>query len=231
MTVPTAEAELELREAIVNTGVLVERDIEQFFASLNRTRPELARDELLRFSPILVAQYGDIVSSFAADAYDELRFQEGVRGAFAAETVVSSYATAVEPTVRRVAGELFEDNWDAALAALVDKMPKYALAAGRETIIANTGRDLEAVGWYRIASPNACAFCRALAARGAVYKELTVNFAAHGHCRCTSMPSWDPTAPEVPVDAYVASARTTNMGAASKARHRQRTREWVASID
>lgn len=41
-------------------------------------------------------------------------------------------------------------------------------------------------GWARIPEPGACAFCRMLASRGAVYKRNTGNFHSHNRCRCTA---------------------------------------------
>jgi hypothetical protein len=46
------------------------------------------------------------------------------------------------------------------------------------------------VGWQRVASDNACAFCEMLAARGAVYSEESADFEAHDGCTCTVEPVW-----------------------------------------
>lgn len=225
------ELERELRQSLVGAGALLERDIRDVMRALNSSNPEAARDYLLIMMPDLVSRYGERVSGLAADVYDELRFEQGARTAFRAEAVASTYATAVTPTVRRVAGDLFTGDWDAALAGLLDKVPKYALDAGRMTIVENAYADPDSGGWSRVTRAGACNFCVALAARGRVYRRSTAPFAAHGHCRCSAVPSFDKDAPEVPVDAYVASVRTTNMSPAAKARQRLRTREWIASLD
>jgi len=49
-------------------------------------------------------------------------------------------------------------------------------------------------GWVRIPEPGACAFCRMLASRGAVYKKNTGNFRSHNRCRCSARPAMDPAA-------------------------------------
>lgn len=47
--------------------------------------------------------------------------------------------------------------------------------------------------YQRIASPNACSFCRMLAGRGAVYRLETVGFRTHGNCGCSAEPVVQPT--------------------------------------
>lgn len=104
-----------------------------------------------------------------------------------------------------------------------------AMQPGRDTITRSTDLDPRAVGWQRITSAGACKFCVGLAARGAVYKQSTVRFAAHTNCSCSASPSWDATAPEVPAEAYQASARTSTMSEEQLLAHRARTREWLNS--
>lgn len=216
---PTGADAERLRRAQVGIRSLVERDLAAFFASLNLDRPERARDSLLEFVPVLVAQYGESAAVVAADWYDEVRAAERVRGRFRAEMQGSPYQDAVEPTVRRLAGALFTGNPGEALTGLMAASGKYALAAGRQTVIHSTDRDRWAVGWQRVVRSGACGFCRLLHGRGAVYKEHTVDFAAHKECNCAAVPSWDDSAPEVDVTVYAASRRTTGMTPAEKARH------------
>lgn len=46
-------------------------------------------------------------------------------------------------------------------------------------------------GWVRVPEPGACAFCRMLATRGAVYTENSGNFRSHNRCRCTARAALD----------------------------------------
>lgn len=206
--VSRAEAE-RLRLAQSGIRALVERDLAAFFDALNLDRPEAARDALLDFMPALVAQYGEAAAAVAADWYDEMRAAERVPGRFRAQVQDSPYQDAVEPTVRRAAGALFTDNPAEALTALAASSGKYALAAGRQTIVYSTDHDPRTSGWERVVRSGACGFCRMLHGRGAVYKESTVHFAAHKECNCAAVPSWDPNAPEVDVAQYEASQRMT----------------------
>lgn len=205
----SAAAAAELRKALIGVRALVDRDLTAFFASLNLDRPESARDQLLEFVPLLVAEYGDVAASFAADWYDEMRDSESVPGRFRAAEQASPYSDATDGLVRRAAGALFTDAPADALVTLTASAGKYALAAGRQTIVTATDLDPRASGWKRVTRSGACGFCRMLAGRGGVYKERTAHFASHGDCNCASVPDWDPNAPEVDVTLYEASRRMT----------------------
>lgn len=62
---------------------------------------------------------------------------------------------------------------------------------GREAVAVTSATDHRFTGWARIAEPGACAFCRMLATRGAVYTEQTVlrtfgGLKYHSNCRCSA---------------------------------------------
>jgi hypothetical protein len=213
-----------LRSAQIGVRRLVERDLAAFWGSLNLNHPEAARDALLAFVPALVTSYGESAASVAADWYDDVRAAERVRGRFRAAMVVPDETEAVQGVVRRAAGALFTDEPAAALASITGRAALYALEGSRQTVMRSTHRDPQASGWQRVARPGACRFCRLLEGRGAVYKEATAHFAAHGgakggECNCAAVPSWDRDAPEVDVRLYEASKRTTGMSEAEKVRH------------
>jgi hypothetical protein len=65
---------------------------------------------------------------------------------------------------------------------------RYALNAGRETIVETVKADPRSPGWERVTSGNACDFCTMLADRGAVYGEESVAFEAHDGCSCSAEP-------------------------------------------
>lgn len=63
---------------------------------------------------------------------------------------------------------------------------KLILNGGRRTIITATQADRQALGWGRVTSGGACAFCKMLAARGPVYKSAkAADFEPHDGCGCT----------------------------------------------
>ena len=208
-----------LRRAQAGIRSLVERDLNSFWGSLNLNRPEAARDALLEFMPVLVQSYGESAAAMAADWYDETRAAERVAGRYRAAMVVPDETVAIEETTRRAAGALWTDAPNEALAGIVAKAGKYALAGSRQTIAHSTSRDPRTSGWQRVTGAGACDFCTMLAGRGGVYKESTAMFASHGDCNCAAVPSWDRNAPEVDVRLYEASQRTTHMTPAQKANH------------
>lgn len=212
-----------------NAGIVehVSTDLTTFWGSLNLAKPEAARNALLEFVPLLVAQYGDVAATVAADWYDELRASAGVRGRFAAVMAATAPEDAIAGSVRYGAGHLFTDNPSATLAFLEGSVSRMALQAGRDTIVGSTRADPQADGWYRI-SGGGCDFCDFLAGRGAVYREATVDFAAHDRCRCGVAPSWDPSRPEADVQQYVASERTSAMTPDQRAAHSEQIRNALA---
>lgn len=73
----------------------------------------------------------------------------------------------------------------------------HVLAGGRELVAATVRQDTRALGWVRVCSAGACAFCQMLASRGPTYKtERGASFEAHGGCNCSAEPlySADPAA-------------------------------------
>lgn len=221
----------------------VEAELRAFFATLDLGRPEAARNALLEYTPALVDEYGENAAVFAAEWYDEIRAAERVPGAFRARPAPLTESARVEGRVRSSATHLFDGPGELTLTALLDSVNKFVLEPGRATIVDSAGRDPRASGWRRVARVGSCDFCRMLAGRdGAVYKERTASFAAHGSCRCASVPSWDPDAREVDVGAYEASKRMTDIRRRVEAGdpvairrledHRASVRDWVkANLD
>lgn len=217
-SVSAAEAEA-YRQAQAGVRALVERDLRQFWAYVDLSNPERAANAFREYVPLLVRRYGSDAAALAAEWYDVQRAEVGAPGRYRAQTVASPYDDAVDGMVRRAVGGLWTPDQSTTLTALLASSGKYALAAGRATIAHNVDRDPAASGWQRVTRSGACRFCTMLAGRGAVYRQATVHFAAHGDCNCAAVPSWDSSAPEVDVELYKASARTTRMAPAQREKH------------
>lgn len=97
---------------------------------------------------------------------------------------------------------------------------RLVLNGGRQTILDSLHADDKAIGWQRVPSSKACAFCWMLADRGAVYKEETAEFAAHGHCHCQVAPQFGSELRDVPD--YLPTARTITDT------DRARVHKWLA---
>lgn len=208
-----------LRAANRGAVVLATRALEAFWGSLDLGRPEAVRDALLEYLPVLVEQYGEAAAVVAADWYDDLRAAEGLADGFTARMGEPVAVERVRSRVRFGAQHLFTENPGQTLVFLSSAVTRYVLEPGRVTVAESVRADPVAVGWHRETRGGGCGFCRMLAGRGAVYKRATANFAAHDDCHCVAVPSWDANAPEVPVDLYRASERTTGMTPEQKARH------------
>lgn len=146
-----------------------------------------ALEEALRdLLPGLVDAYGAAAATIAADWYDDLRDETGVRGRF----------TAIPAEIADTGTQALV-GW--ALAEATD-LPSFQtlILGGTQRRIANFSRltvsgssvaDPGAVGWKRVGLGR-CDFCRMLIGRGAVYREATAAFQAHDHCGCGAEPAW-----------------------------------------
>lgn len=195
----TAAEVASFRQANAGIVALVERDLNAFWGSLNLANPERVRNELLRFLPILTAQYGEMAAALAADWFDQLRADAarvglfrmvGTAGRFRSVLAPVTPAEVMQKQVRFGAQHLFTDNPEQTLVFLRGETQKYVLQPGRDTIAQNSVRDTAAVGWRRVVRVGGCDWCRMLSGRGAVYKESTVHFDAHHDCNCTAAPTW-----------------------------------------
>jgi hypothetical protein len=95
-------------------------------------------------------------------------------------------------------GELLDQAADVARSRTAGEAMRHVLAGGRSTITTSVAADPVALGWARVTSGNACAFCRLIASRGPVFSEDTVDFEAHGSCSCSGEPVYRDDAPWPP---------------------------------
>ena len=230
-----------LKQEQIGVWSRADRDLQSLFRSLNLGNPKRSRDVLLREVPQLTSVYGEQTAVLAADWYDELRYIEGVPGRYRARMADPFPEAFVQKRIRFGAGHLFTDTPSQMLPFLLDAVQEYVLQPGRDTIQRASINDPEAAGWQRVTSPGACDFCQMLAGRGGVYKRSTATFAAHGNCNCSAAPSWDKSAKEVPVEAYVASERMDKLRERASAgdakaqelldEHRARVRTHIAQMN
>ena len=153
----------------------------------------------------LVDQYGAASALLAADYYEAERVAAAVTGRFTVPLVKSPPDEQVENGLRWATKDVWErDPEDPAttdaqrepLDVRLEQAEKKAEAVaqklvtdqGRGTVREAVRRDSQATAWARSAALGACAFCRMLSIRGAVYKQDTADFRAHDGCHCGVVP-------------------------------------------
>lgn len=183
------------------------------------------RLQLLDAVPEVVGYYADGSAALAADFYDDARAAAGARGAYVATPVVLDRTEKIRRAVVWASEPIADDN-------VIDARDRFARIVTSEvarpysdTILHNTHRDKQAVGWKRIAASDACGFCRMLADKGAIYRESTALFAAHRGCTCTAAPAFvgGRIGPEANVMQYLGSRKSRS------AKDRARLREYIAT--
>ena len=148
------------------------------------------RESLLAILPAIGDEFTAASASLAADWYDDLREERGVRGRH--RTLLSELpdVTRYESLARWGVSPLFTEAPDVAAAqSLISGGLARIVANGhRDTVMLNAVADPQALGWSRYGSGLSCEFCQMLIGRGDVYTEATADFEAHDHCNCIAGP-------------------------------------------
>lgn len=182
-----AEVDL-LRRAQSELSRRVRRELALLAGSMTG-RPEAIRDLLVEAVPLLVAEYGDVAATVAAEWFEDVY---GARATMA--TPIGREF--VEQGVRFTAGHLFQENPAATLAALDVKLDSWIKQPGRDTVRLSAGR--HGYGWARVPTgAKTCSFCLVMASRGAVYSSRSGaggdGHDFHGDCDCQTIAVRDDT--------------------------------------
>lgn len=175
------------QRAVVELAVA---DLRELLGWMDFSSPAQVRDVVLDILPGLVAQYGDLAASAAAEWYETLR-----PGAFTATTVAGPPAEQVQGVVRFAAGHLFDGDPAAFSTLITGAVQRLVAYSGRETIARNVQLDPLRPRFARVPSGAVtCAFCLMTASRGWVYhsRETAGEFSQfHDHCDCQIVPQWE----------------------------------------
>jgi hypothetical protein len=153
----------------------------------------------------IVDQYARTSAWLAADFYDAQREAAGVTGVFTVPVTDPPPSEQTEASLRWATKDLWprdpddprttdaqRESLDVRLAQAETKAEQVAQKlvtdTGRGTVREAVRQDRQATAWARSAARGACAFCKLLAARGAVYKQDTADFRAHDGCHCGVVP-------------------------------------------
>lgn len=151
----------------------------------------------------VVEQYAQASAALGAEFYDAQRAAAEVSGSFTVPLADPPPEARTEASLRWATKDVWERDPDAATVAqlepldvrLVQAEKKAELVAqklvadtGRDTVLGAVRQDRQATAWARSAALGACAFCKLLSSRGAVFAQDTVDFRAHDGCHCGAIP-------------------------------------------
>lgn len=153
----------------------------------------------------LVDEYGSASASLAADYYDAQRVAARVTGRFTVPLLDPPPDEQVDNSLRWATKDVWPRDPEDPATTEAQKQPmdvrleqaekkaeavaqKLVTDQGRGTVREAVRRDPQATAWARSAALGACAFCKLLAVRGAVYKRDTADFRAHDGCHCGVVP-------------------------------------------
>lgn len=229
----TPAQEYEMQRALAGLRVTVQKRMTaalRVVAEQYAGDPRRFRDAAIGVIQNLTKQYGAQAGQFAAQWYNAMRSDAGIRDRFVARGYIGDYDDEVAETIRRLVGDLFTDapDLEAVFQSITERASKYVADDARETVRRNAGRDPRARGWRRVAHGETCDFCLMLVGRGGVYTDESVRFASHVHCNCTAVPEWNQNVPEVPTIAYQASASRQGMSDKARAKLNRNIQSWIA---
>jgi hypothetical protein len=203
-SVSTAASEQQAAQIGLVAAML--RDLEKIWPLLKPQSLNASLPQWIAAVHAVVARFGPMAASLAADHYDAARDAAKIPGRYTVVPADSPDETHVDTVMRWATSGL----WDRDLATMTARIAaadqksgavatKLVADVARQTIVDAVHEDDAAVGWARVAKPHACAFCRLLTTRGGVYTSETVKFRAHNGCSCTAEPvfkgqRWEPSA-------------------------------------
>lgn len=202
---------------------LARAELEAFFYGLDLTKPELARDALLEFMPMLAQEYGDVAATAAAEWYESQRAAQ-IGGTYRAVLADTVPVAQTQGSVRYAAGHLFGDDPAQTLALLSGAMQRFVLYGSRDTIARNVGRDPARPRFARVPiGAKTCAWCTMLASRGFVYLSRETAGIARDHyhddCDCQVVADFNKDAahiegydPDSMYDMYLAARQAAGTG-------------------
>lgn len=175
------------------------RDVVEIWAGLDPERLDASWGAVSRALMAVVADRREQSATVARAYYGGFRAAEGVPGPAPAVPLVADAEAALAgarvslevtgpATVRRLTAQHFPDPATVALVRVAGAVQRHVLDGGRDVLQRLSRADARALGYSRVTSGRACAFCAMLASRGAVYKRDTARFRSHDHCACTVEP-------------------------------------------
>lgn len=179
-------------EANSQIRTLALKDLSAVWAQIVTEDPNVLRDRLIVVMGELVAKWGEVAATVAADYYEQLR-EQSIGGIYQADLAATVKAPRIDAATRWALGPVFQRTPDPtdALSRAGQVVDRMSIEQGNRTIYQNVRADPAKPRFARVPHGSTCAWCLILASRGAVYR--TDESAAHSHakCDCRPTPFWD----------------------------------------
>ena len=176
----------EYMQIVSYVSALSERDLRRVWEALDKANMKAGYDTLLTALHDIVAAYGDVSATAAAEFYEAAREASGL-GATKAAVATLPTDEQIEVMMRNALGPLWEDTprVAAAYSKLAGGTQRLTLKPGRDVIHQSVKRDKAR---YSIVPQGGttCAFCLMLASRGAAYGSTQPHW--HDNCDCICVP-------------------------------------------
>lgn len=193
-----------IQDALKDLVTLLLQDLHELWRLLTGEKVDAAqtRDMLIAAAPDLVNTYAAQAAVLTAAWYDELAPSLDYRAVTAPLPAKAALDASTRWAVSPLFGPRTASTEDDVLARLASSMQRRVFDASRDTVVVNVAA--EGALWARYASATACAFCRLLATREAVYRseESAIRVVGgrrtrgsrapgtrfHDNCRCIAVP-------------------------------------------
>jgi hypothetical protein len=191
------------RAAQIGLTRLLVRDVRGLRRLILPSRLRESVPDWLAAMNAVVAQYARTSAALAAEFYDAQREAAGVPGPFTVPLADPPPEEQTTASLRWATKDLWPREPEAATPAQLEPLDvrleqaekkaeqvaqKLVADTGRGTVQAAVRQDRQATAWARSAARGACAFCKMLALRGAVFAQDTADFRAHDGCHCGVIP-------------------------------------------
>jgi hypothetical protein len=157
----------------------------------DRPVPEIAQ-QLRATLPAVASSYGTVASVISANAYNESRSQYNPPSQYTATPKVYDKSNElVQAAVGfSVAGLVKTSDYSTFQTNLAGAMVKAVLEYDKTTVDQNITADPSGTKYQRIASANACAFCKTMAAVAEVQRSAKFD-GYHAFCNCIISPIFE----------------------------------------
>jgi len=163
------------------------RGVSKLVPDLSRLSQNEAGGALRTIATGSIAQFGNVATQSARISYDSLREAAIPAGSqFAARALEIKTPALTDVAVGTAMALVQQERFEMAASTFVDVIDKSVSDVYRETMAVAAFDDRDAIGYQRIASPNACAFCALVATNE--YTSFAEDGGYHNSCGCTTIP-------------------------------------------